>query len=225
MKPMTTSRTVFFTVAVLTLFRFYMPGAADAAVVLHSNLQDLTQKAGTVFVGTCVSVSRGVVRFDDVGELGYTEYTFTVREWIKGTQKHAGVIAFRQPRLLPERIRRTDLLAALSISADALLRPAGYVAGHEYLLFLHPANKWGLTSPVGSVQGAFDVRRRPSGELEAVNGIDNLGLFKDMAASAGRVELRLGGPEREMLGRGRGPVNLDSLLPLARRLAEIPSDR
>jgi len=225
MKAITPPRGFLFSAAVLMVFQFHSTRAADAGVLVHSNLQDLVQKADTVFVGTCVSVSSGVMRFDDVGELGYTEYTFKVHDWVKGTQEHGDVIAFRQPRPLPERIRRTDLLAGLSISADALLRPARYVTGREYLLFLHPANKWGLTAPVGSLQGAFLVRRGPAGEPEAVNGIDNLGLFKDLPASVSRVEIRLGGPEREMLRQGRGPVSLSALLPFTRRLAEIPAKR
>ena len=208
--------------AALMFSQFYSPCAADAAILPHSNLQDLAQKAETVFVGTCVAISPGVMRFDDVGQLGYTEYTFRVRDWIKGTQGHAGVIVFRQPRPLWERIRRTDLSSGLWISGDSFLRPETYLGGHEYLLFLHPANKWGLTSPVGSVQGTFHIRRRLNGELEAVNGIDNLGLFKDVPASGSRLDARLTGRERELLRQGRGPVSLEALLPMTRRLAEIP---
>jgi hypothetical protein len=225
MKDRHPARRILITAAALVVFQLYSPAAADAAILPHSNLQDLVQRATTVFVGTCVSVSPGVTRFDDVGQLGYTEYTFMVHDWIKGTQGQAGVIVFRQPRHLSERIRGADLSLSLRTSGDALLRPAAYVAGNEYLLFLHAANKWGLTAPVGSVQGAFQIRRGPNGELEAVNGIDNLGLFKDVPASGGRLEAHLGGRDRELLRQGRGPVSLEALLPITRRLAGIPSSR
>jgi hypothetical protein len=161
-----------------------------ATVLQHRDLSELAHDAATVFVGSCLSVSPGSARFDGAGELGYIEYTFQVHEWIKGNQRRGMAITFRQPRALPGRGR-------LFVTADeALLRPPVYAAGQKYLLFLYAPDKWGLTSPVGAVQGSFAVHAFPSGEEVAVNGINNLGLT----------------------GLGKGAMKLDKLVPMTREV-------
>jgi hypothetical protein len=69
----------------------------------------------------------------------------------------------------------------------------------EYVLFIPPASKWGLASPVGLSQGAFSVRQGKTGK-EVGNGNDFAQLLSssDRAAAPANVaaRLQLAPPER-----------------------------
>lgn len=64
---------------------------------------------------------------------------------------------------------------------------AGYRGGDEVLLFLNRPTSLGLVTPVGLEQGRFRVRRSASGEVTAINGHGNVGLF-DRAATSGTLD-------------------------------------
>jgi hypothetical protein len=63
-----------------------------------------------------------------------------------------------------------------------------YAKGQELLLLLGPTSEYGLTSPVGLEQGRFKIARDPKGQLTAVNGRGNVGLF-----NMGEQRARAGG--------------------------------
>lgn len=46
---------------------------------------------------------------------------------------------------------------------------------------LNPESAYGLTSPVGMDQGRFEISRDAGGNLIAVNGHGNVGLFSNMS--------------------------------------------
>ena len=142
----------------------------QAGVLQHRDLGELARDAASAFVGTCLSVAPGSARFDGVRKIGYVEYTFRVHRWIKssrGTEWASRSASRGRCRIAeacssPRTTRCCDRRCTRS--------------GSRYLLFLYPEDRWGLTSPVGAVQGSFVVRRMPDGEEVAVNGIQNLGL-------------------------------------------------
>jgi hypothetical protein len=191
---------------------------AHAGILVHKNVRDLVREADAVFIGSCLAVAPGSEQFADAGILGYTEYRFEVEEWIKGNPVPGRQIIFRQPRALPDRSLQGLAGSAVRILSYSLEVPS-YVPGQRYLLFLHPANTWGLRSPVGLLQGAFRVEVEGDGGTSVVNGIENLGLFMDMDHEAADSGLRLSSAERRMLQQGKGPVDLQALLPLTRSLA------
>lgn len=55
---------------------------------------------------------------------------------------------------------------------------AGYRKGEELLLLMGPVSQYGLTSPVGLEQGRFRILRDSKGNVTAVNGRGNSGLFQ-----------------------------------------------
>jgi hypothetical protein len=97
-----------------------------------------------------------------------------------------------------------------------------YEVGQELLLFLVGDSQLGLTSPVGLGQGAFRVEDDGSGGRVAVNAFGNAGLFRGLSAAAAARALGaegLGAGESALLAADKGPVPLDPLLGLVRRLS------
>jgi hypothetical protein len=90
------------------------------------------------------------------------EYTFLVREGIKGVRTGQKVV-FRQVR-------------SGGLGRSGVPGVPEYRAGQDLVLFLHGESRLGLTSPVGLLQGAFAVKRTQRGELGLVNGAFNRNL-------------------------------------------------
>jgi hypothetical protein len=198
---------------------------AEPAVLLHRNLRDLTQAARTIFIGTCASASNGTTHTEDIGIIGYTEYSFEVGELIKGEPSRGTTFVFRQPGTTRVGLPRPALPALGSATAHQLMESPSYIVGQKYLIFLHAENAWGLTAPVGLLQGTFRLHSDENGETTAINGIDNLGLFEDMTTSAEPSAMRLALNARKMLRQGKGPVELTTLLSFTRGLLAVSKTR
>src|SRR5262245_41555356 len=109
-----------------------------------ATVAQLTASAARVFRGECVAAGAGTV--DVAGaRLPPTTYTFRVREHLKG-RPHA-TITFRQLGAPGGGPRDLGRLADLPT----------YAPGSEYVLFLLPASRVGLTSPAGAAEGALLV--------------------------------------------------------------------
>jgi hypothetical protein len=131
--------------------------AATGATRPRATVADFTSSAALVFRGTCEKVEPGTVEVAGA-RLAVTIYTFRVTERLKG---HAGgTITFRQ-------------IGSPSGGASDLGRLAGlpsYLPGQDYLLFLLPESRAGLTSPAGAAQGAFAIAGDRAVPLRAIPG-------------------------------------------------------
>jgi len=198
---------------------------AEPSVLLHRNLRDLTQAARTIFLGTCTSAGNGSIRSKDAGIIRYTEYSFEVDELIKGELSPGAPLVFRQPGT----VRAGSTGPALSplglVTATQFMDSPSYMVGQKYLIFLHAENTWGLTAPVGLLQGAFRLLPDENGETTAINGIGNLGLFEDMKIGVEFSSMQSAPNARKMLRQGRGPVELTTLLSFTRSLLAAAKTR
>jgi hypothetical protein len=90
-----------------------------------------------------------------------------------------------------------------------------FVVGGEYVLFMPPASKWGLASPVGLSQGAFSVVQGKDGK-EVGNGSDFAMLLAstDSAAVPPKLSARLKRAPQE-----RGRADLADFMTLVRAKA------
>lgn len=119
-----------------------------------ATVAQLTASAARVFRGQCTGVQVGSVEVAG-GRLPATTYTFRVREHLKGRRR--ATVTFRQLGAPDGGPRDLGRLADLPT----------YVPGAEYVLFLLPASRVGLTSPAGAAEGALLVR---DGEVRNVRG-------------------------------------------------------
>lgn len=122
------------------------------------NLEEITQGADRIFAGKCIDVKE--IEDDPESKLPVFEYTFKVTEALKGTVNDE-TITFKQ--------------------WTPTVRDAGYVIGSNYILFLHPNSERGLTSPVGFLQGQFEIDSKGFFRRNKVvkNKAGNKGLYRN----------------------------------------------
>ena len=194
----------------ILLFMTIPLGATSLKVM---NLEDLVGHSRRIFSAVCQSVSSG---FDE-NNLPYTRYSFLVTDGIHGVANQQ-VVVIKQFGLA-EPIHLDNGITQLS-RIEGMPR---YIPGQEYLLFLNRESRLGFSSPIGLIQGAFQVQGRGTSRT-AVNGMRNANLLIDTRKSMQqRVRERqqnlsrtgqVGLPD-EMI---RGPVSYNNLTSLVRRL-------
>lgn len=104
---------------------------------LPLNLEEITSASDRIFTGICINVEE--IEDDPESGLPVFKYTFKIIEAIKGLQGKEE-ITFKQWK--------------------PTVNGASYEAGKKYILFLYPNSERGLTSPVGFLQGQFEVQKK-----------------------------------------------------------------
>lgn len=207
---------VTFTAMVFVCVALNFSGTkAFAGDVRKFNLEEITAKSHTIFEGKCIA-SR--VERDAKTGLIVTVATFEVTDSLKGDN--------------PQQ-REIRQYGGIFPNGDGVL-VAGlprYSPGAHSILFLHKPSPKGLTSPVGMMQGKFDVAARADGTgYQVVNGLGNLGLYRGMESDRlvrhdpkGKVLKEDAGIPRVMTrDTGKG-VDRDDFKALVRRLVANPS--
>ena len=104
---------------------------------LPLNLEEITSASDRIFAGICTNVEE--IEEDSESKLPVFKYTFNITEPIKGLQGKEE-ITFKQWK--------------------PTANGASYEAGKKYILFLYPNSERGLTSPVGFLQGQFEIQKK-----------------------------------------------------------------
>jgi hypothetical protein len=129
-------------------------------------MRKVLRDSGEIFAGTVLNVERG--EWPAIGGLATTQITFRVDEPIRGVQKKQ----------------------TIQVREWGGLWQAGerYRVGEQVLLFLHPASKLGLTSPVGGSMGRFEIdrNRRVGIKTDAATHIRKVAI-KNLAVALRRV--------------------------------------
>ena len=123
------------------------------------NLEEITSASNRIFTGTCTNVEE--IEDDPESKLPVFKYTFKINDAIKGLQGKEE-ITFKQWK--------------------PTAKDAGYEVGNKYILFLYPDSERGLTSPVGFLQGQFEVERKGLIRKKEVvrNKASNKGLNRNL---------------------------------------------
>ena len=132
------------------------------------NLEEITDASDRIFTGICTNVEE--IEDDPESKLPVFKYTFKITEAIKGLQGKEEV-TFKQWK--------------------PTARSAGYEEGKKYVLFLYPDSERGLTSPVGFLQGQFEVERKGFIRRSEVvrNKLNNKGLNRNFRTQK-KVEIK-----------------------------------
>ena len=169
-----------------------------SALVAPTNIGVLSRQAATIVHGRIVSVK--VEPHPELSNLTTVVVTMNVTETLKGGAVKE--LTFRQ------------FIWDIRDKYDA----AGYQKGQELLLLLNATSQYGLTSPTGMDQGRFRISRDLKGNVSALNGHGNLGLFANLSLPAGT---KFSTKTSSVIARHRGgPVSLDALQEVIGRLAE-----
>jgi len=170
------SSSLRFTLALAAVALLAVP-LAQAALVQQMNLDEMCQRAHTIYRGTVVEVTHGTVKAGG-GALPTVTYTVRVDEALKGRVDGDG--GFTELTMLGtiEPRKHDGLVSYSALPEMPVLRVGG-----EYLLLTTEPSAAGLSAPVGLTQGSFLLEGKPGAEL-AVNGIGNLGLFTESQVRA-----------------------------------------
>ena len=138
--------------------------AAGATQSRPVNIEEMTERATTIFAGRCLHVR--VERDRRLG-LDVTVATFRVDRSIKGGA--AKTITVRMPW------------------ASEAAVPAGvpsFARGDDVVLFLYGESATGMRAPVGLGQGRFRIVADKQGRAMAINDAGNRNLMHGVSASA-----------------------------------------
>lgn len=135
---------------------------------LPLNLEEITSASNRIFTGICTNVEE--IEDDTESKLPVFKYTFKIIESIKGLQGKEE-ITFKQWK--------------------PTARSAGYEQGQKYVLFLYPNSERGLTSPVGFLQGQFNVEKKGFIRRSEVvrNKLNNKGLNRNFRTQK-KIEIK-----------------------------------
>lgn len=183
--------------------------SALSSVVLHRNLQQLAKSARRIFAGKCTSVSEHYQPNGDSPP--YTEYTFEILESIKGNL--GPTLTIRQYGLTKPKQVSQDLAYVGRVPGMPV-----YQEGKVYVLFLIGDSKLGLTSPAGLYQGAFLILEDSNGAKKVINGVSNLGLFKNLETATLTLNKALSPTERVLMKNKKGPIDYEDFLSLVRKM-------
>ena len=104
---------------------------------LPLNLEEITSASDRIFAGICTGAEE--IEEDLESKLPVFKYTFKITEAIKGLNGKEE-ITFKQWK--------------------PTTNGASYEIGEKYVLFLYPNSERGLTSPVGFLQGQFEIQKK-----------------------------------------------------------------
>lgn len=154
-----------------------LSASVQATTMLKMDLGDLTERAGTIFRGTVLSVEQGTISAGG-SELPAVTYRFRVEELYKGhateTKGDLSVIEVRMVGSMVHPKANEDGQKNLSVFRDI----PRFDKDGDYLLFTTAESSIGLSVTVGLGQGAFRVSPidGADGEFQAVNEFNNAGL-------------------------------------------------
>ena len=199
-----------FWIVVFTSVFFWNILPAQATRIQLVNLEQMARKAERIFVGVCSAVEDGTLPGTDIP---VTSYTFSVTEPIKG--EVGDTLTIRQ---LGVRVPRVQGDKALIFRVPGM--PV-YREGQEVVLFLISDSSLGLTSPVGLSQGAFTVEER-DGRKVLQNGIQNVGLFRDLSIDVSIQKWKLSEKEAELISVPKGPIDIETFTAVVKKMVIQP---
>ncbi len=145
-----------------------------ATMMVQMNLEEMTDRAGTIFRGTVISVQQGTVMAGGA-ELPAVTYRFRVTELLKGEATDVkGDKAVMEIRMIGS-IKPAPATVDGKVKFSPFRDVPRLSKGGDYLLFATRESAIGLSTTVGLGQGAFKVST-VDGEMRAVNEFNNAGL-------------------------------------------------
>lgn len=146
----------------------------ESTTLQHFDLGQMIHRADKIFRGTVLDAVSGTVQAGG-GDIPTITYTILVDEAFKGT--------FEEVK--GQRITKITMIGKIAprqvgnaIHFSALPDLPRLSPGSDYLLFATAPSSIGLSTTLGLGQGCFELLKKSEQELQAVNGFNNLGLFK-----------------------------------------------
>jgi len=184
----------FQRLTLLFLITGLVSGSNFVAMTLeHFELGQMVHRAAKIFRGTVLDAVSGTVQAGG-GEFPIITYTILVEEAFKGTFEEVNgqwitriqMLGKFPPRRVGDAWRLSPFPDLPTLAPDS-----------EYLLFMTTPSAIGLSTTLGLAQGRFELLRKTEDDIQAVNGFNNLGLFKSTrtrSLAIGGGQLPVSGP-------------------------------
>jgi hypothetical protein len=169
-----------------------------ATTVIQMNLEEMCRRSARIYRGTVLSAAEGSVAVGG-GQLPVVTYRLRVEEAFRGDIPVVKGMRIAEIQMLG---KSKPVRLANLVRASALPVMPQLAVGRTYLVFTTQPSAIGLSAIVGLGQGAFRIDQAGKNEV-AVNEVNNSGLFRDMAAPAGRS---LAAPSASVAVSSGGPI-------------------
>jgi len=189
-----------FALAVIGLASFSWVSPARGLMIMPVNLEYMAEHSDRIFLGRVVSVAD---QFDSDGRWCQL-ITFEILEPYKGELGKTLTIKQVNPNPIPQ----ADGSVLTTSSFQGVPQ---YKAGEEVLVLLSPDSAIGFTTSVGFMQGTFRVTTDADGNKQLINGLQNIGLLKDMQATPAHSALGLSTSTFQGLQTKPGTLTLDQM--------------
>lgn len=162
-----------------------IPTVALATTVVQMNLDKMCDSSARIYRGEVLDVSESTKELGG-GQIPVVTYTIRVDEAYKGDFEV----------VKDERVAELTMVGSIKLQRAGKPVIPGFPVlsiGKNYLIFEAPPGPSGLTATMGLGQGAFELNG-DGAEMMALNGVNNVGLFKGMevdAPQAGPIEFAL----------------------------------
>jgi len=193
----------------------------SAFQVMPINLEKIAKNAERIFVGICTARREGELSVGKSGRLAYMEYTFEVKDVIKGNI--GKTLTIRQVNLAGSLNKKGPSSEQAVSTIVPLLPLPDYQLGAHLLLALATESASGLTSPMGVYQGVFEIEasanrqffvHSPMGYQVLFGGMSVQGLSKANRFSKAELDLIAEAP-----GRGSQPMPYAPFVSLMKKLS------
>ena len=161
------------------IFALVSASSIFGATLEHFDLGKMVDRADKIFRGTVLAAQPGTIEAGG-GRIPIVTYTIRVDEAFKGTfdtTKGEKIAELRMIGKLP------PLEVNGAVRHSPLPDLPHFTVGSDHLLFSTRPGGSGLSTTMGLGQGNFRISKK-DGEVLAVNGFDNLGLFKSAATES-----------------------------------------
>jgi hypothetical protein len=174
-----------------------------ATTVIQMNLEEMCRRSARIYRGTVLSATEGSVAVGG-GQLPVVTYRLRVEEAFRGDIPVVKGTRIAEIQMIG---KSKPVRLANLVRASALPVMPQLAVGRTYLVFTTQPSAIGLSAIVGLGQGAFRIDQAGKNEV-AVNEVNNSGLFRDMAAPAGRS---LAAPSASVAVTSGGPISYTEL--------------
>lgn len=185
--------------------------SATGTQVLPINFADLS-RASVAFMGVCTAVDAHIMKMENGPGLLVTTYTFSVEP--------PNVIKGNIPSTYSFTTLGSSNAAAVRFGVSNVIGAPDIEVGKEYVVFLNPTSRLGLTSIVGLNQAKFNVVIGPGGKKQVINDMGNNGLFKNLPASASVSKALSVGKVSETSLPESGAIDYDKFINMAREITK-----
>ena len=179
------------------------------------NLADMAKQADRILAGRILSVREGSI-LGGGGSIPVMEYTLSVSQVLKGQAA---------PQIVIRHFRVSGGTFLLGNGSMGRIELPIYRTNEDLILFLTADSSLGLSSPVGLIQGVFQIKKDKQGLPASVaNALNNAGLLKGIKSNQTHRLRSMPSGQGDLLtplSTKEGPISYESFIAVVTEMAKM----